>query len=224
MLSNDIHFLTTHGVEIALKVLAAVVCGFLLGYERQRRGKPVGILTSILVALGSTLFVIAGSLLTEERGLSGDATRLASMIVSGIGFIGAGAIMRSRFNVSGLASAATIWCLGGLGIFIGWGYVLSAVLIAGTMALLLRMIPMLEHVLYRQRFCVHVDVVVERDALEAVQDFLMENHLPAFTAPVQGKEGQVVLRIDQCGLESRTGILNNLRQMEGVVRIGSVTA
>ncbi len=119
MLGADLDQLLVSGLDLVLMILTAVICGVLLGYERQRKGKPVGILTASLVALGSTLFVLSGSLLADTGGPVGDASRLPSMIISGIGFIGGGAIMRSKFNVTGLASAATIWALGSLGVLIG---------------------------------------------------------------------------------------------------------
>jgi len=108
-LSQDAQFLAAHGPETLVQIMVAVSCGALLGYERQRKAKPVGILTSILVALGSTLFVLTATLLMDPDSSTADPTRMPSMIVSGIGFIGAGAILRSRISVSGLASAATIW-------------------------------------------------------------------------------------------------------------------
>jgi hypothetical protein len=116
---SDLRLLGRGGAKLLWIVTPVLLCGFLLGYERQRRSKPVGILTALLVAVGSSLFAYAGPLITEDLGVPGDATRLASMVASGIGFIGAGAILRSEFNVTGLASAATIWGLGALGILIG---------------------------------------------------------------------------------------------------------
>lgn len=149
MQGTELTFIFEQGLDLMLKITAAIVVGLLLGYERQRRGKSVGILTAILVAMGSMMFVKAGVLLTQESGVSGDATRVASMIISGIGFIGAGAIMRSRFNVTGLASAATIWNLGGLGILIGLGYVIIAVGATLIIFVLLRLVPLFEHTLFQ---------------------------------------------------------------------------
>ncbi len=99
MLGADLDQISTDGFDVVLMILTAVSRGVLLGYERQRRGKPVEILTASLVALGSTLFVLSGSLLADTGVPVGDASRLPSMIISGIGFIGGGAIMRSKFNV-----------------------------------------------------------------------------------------------------------------------------
>ncbi len=141
MLAAELGQISNYGLDLLFMILTAVACGMLLGYERQRKGKPVGMLTSSLVALGSTLFVLSGPLLTSSGGSVGDPGRLPSMIVSGIGFIGAGAIMRSKFTVTGLASAATIWGLGSLGILIGSGHVLLALLAALMMFSLLRLIP-----------------------------------------------------------------------------------
>ncbi len=219
MMSPQLEYLIQNGLDLSVMYLAAIFCGSLLGYERQRRGKPVGILTATLVSLGSTIFVHGGSLLISGSALEGDPTRLSSMIVSGIGFIGAGAIMRSKFDVTGLASAATIWSLGGLGILIGSGHVLLALVLALIMFSLLRLIPMLEHMLFRQRHCVHADVIVQRDNLDGVMEFLLENQLAAFPSQIRRKDDHVVLTINECGIESRPQILGPLREVEGVLEV-----
>lgn len=86
-LSADLQLLARDWADLGWMMACAFVCGFLLGFERQRKSKPVGILTALLVTVGSALFAKAGLLLTAGSGLPGDATRPASMIASGIGFI-----------------------------------------------------------------------------------------------------------------------------------------
>jgi len=219
MLGADLDQISVNGPDLVLMILTAVICGVLLGYERQRKGKPVGILTASLVALGSTLFVLSGSLLADSGVPLIDASRLPSMIVSGIGFIGAGAIMRSKFNVTGLASAATIWALGSLGILIGTGHVVLALLAALAIFFLLRLIPKLEHALFRQRYCLHATVTVQRDALDKVLQFLMENELPISHSQTERQADQVVLTMNQCGIESQPQVLGSLRDLEGVLQV-----
>ncbi len=216
MASPQLEYLIQNALRLSVMVLAAILCGFLLGYERQRRGKPVGILTGILVSLGSTLFVEGGALISQGSALAGDPTRLPSMIVSGIGFIGAGAILRSKFNVTGMASAATIWALGGLGIIIGSGHVLLALVLALVIFFLLRVIPKLEHTLFDQRFCLHADVILQRTNLDDVMQFLLENHVAVTRSQVRKKDDLVVLTINECGIESRRQVLGPLRDMDGV--------
>lgn len=219
MLSAELAQISNYGLDLLFMILTAVVCGMLLGYERQRRNKPVGMLTSSLVALGSTLFVLSGPLLISSGGSVGDATRVPSMIVSGIGFIGAGAIIRSKFNVTGLASAATIWGLGSLGILIGSGHVLLGLLAALMMFFLLRLIPKLEHALFRQRYCIHARVIVQPDKVDQVLQFLMENQLSISHSHIERQEDQVVLALNECGMESRPQLLGGLRNLDGVLEV-----
>ncbi|MFQ6674223.1 MAG: MgtC/SapB family protein [Fidelibacterota bacterium] len=216
---SELDFLTDHGFELLIKVLSAVIAGFLLGYERQRRGKSVGILTAILVALGSMLFVQAGVILTQMTDVGGDSIRIGSTIVSGIGFIGAGAIMRSKFNVTGLASAATIWSLGGLGILIGWGYLLTSISVSVIIFLLLRFVPAAEHKLFKGRMCMHLDVVLKADRYDVVRDFLRENQVSLADAGTVTKGDEMVLSINECGMESTTGILDSLTHLDGVIDV-----
>lgn len=216
ILSSDIDFMLRHGAELAVILIAALLCGVLLGYERQRKGKPVGIVTASLVALGSTLFAHASPLILEGSA-TGDATRLPSMIVSGIGFIGAGTIMRSKFSVSGLTSAATIWGLGAVGILIGTGHPVLGLSATVVLYLSLRSLPRLEHAIFRQRFCVHTRVVCRREGLDDVREFLLENQIPFRPTGAMDEDEEVVLAIDECGIESKPELLNSLRTLDGVV-------
>jgi putative Mg2+ transporter-C (MgtC) family protein len=90
----------------------AVICGLLIGFERQWRHKDAGLRTNCLVALGSAIFVLLSKELTEN---SGDNTRIIAQIVTGIGFLGAGVIFRAGESIHGLTSAATIWCSAAVG-------------------------------------------------------------------------------------------------------------
>lgn len=219
MPASDLQLLADNGVRIALQVLAAVLVGGLLGYERQRLSKPVGLLTSILVSLGATIIVVAGALLAGGGSGSGDPTRMPSMIVSGIGFIGAGAIIRSKFKVSGLASAATIWVLGALGILIGAGHPLTALIGALTVFLLLRMVPKLEHVLFRQRFCLHASIAVEAGRANSVLEFLAQNQVGVARTRARADGDRVILAINECGVEHRGEFFDALRGFDGVVDV-----
>ena len=102
--------------------LAAVLCGLLLGGERQRREKPAGLRTLSLVCLGSAIFTILSFAFTST---TGDSGRVAAQIVTGIGFLGAGVILHGRRVVSGMTTAAIIWVAAAIGMAVGAGYVLA---------------------------------------------------------------------------------------------------
>lgn len=110
---------------LALRVVVAVALGAGIGLERQWRLRTAGIRTNALVAAGASLFVIVGSV--GIGGPDADPTRVAAQVVSGIGFLGAGVILRDGFNIRGLTTAATLWCAAAVGSLAGAGSLLMAV-------------------------------------------------------------------------------------------------
>lgn len=112
-------------LELLARVVVAAALAGIIGWEREAANKPAGIRTHMLVGAGSALFV-AGSLLILGDALSvdarGDAVRIPAAIVTGVGFLGAGAIMRSDGKVSGLTTAAGIWVVAAIGLLIGSGF------------------------------------------------------------------------------------------------------
>jgi putative Mg2+ transporter-C (MgtC) family protein len=116
--------------QFTLNVLVALVLGALLGLERQYRGHLAGLRTNALVCVGAALFVSLSGLLDDK----GSPTRIASYIVSGIGFLGGGVILREGFNVRGMNTAATLWCSGAVGTLAGSGFPYHALI--GTVVIL----------------------------------------------------------------------------------------
>ncbi|MBI4457506.1 MgtC/SapB family protein [Candidatus Uhrbacteria bacterium] len=121
--------------EVLIRLLIITVLTMLIGMEREYRNKPAGLRTNVMVGIGSTLMTIASikalELFPESKTV--DPTRIAAQIITGIGFIGAGAILRteSKSGVVGLTTAATLWVVSGLGIAVGMGMYYEAVLATG---------------------------------------------------------------------------------------------
>lgn len=107
-------------LDLIVRILVAIVLGAVIGLERQWRLRTAGIRTNALVAVGSALFVIVGAVGLGEHA-SADPTRVAAQVVSGIGFLGAGVILRDGFNIRGLTTAATLWCAAAVGSLSGAG-------------------------------------------------------------------------------------------------------
>ncbi|MGY6533914.1 MAG: MgtC/SapB family protein [Pararhodobacter sp.] len=106
------------GIETAaVNLVVALLCGSLIGMERQWRQRLAGLRTNTLVALGAASFVVFSAIFPDEI----SPTRVAAQIVSGIGFLGAGIIFREGFNVRGLNTAATLWCSASVGMLAGAG-------------------------------------------------------------------------------------------------------
>jgi len=119
-------------LELLIKLLVAVVLGSAVGLEREMSGKPAGLRTTILICVGAALFthlsITIGLISQTSAGQPyGDVTRIAAQIVTGIGFLGAGAILHERGSVLGLTSAATIWAVAAIGMAVGSGAYAEAV-------------------------------------------------------------------------------------------------
>ncbi len=111
-------------LEFVLRLGIALGCGFLIGLERQYRQRTAGLRTSALVATGSALFVLVAALTPNDS----SPTRIAAQVVSGVGFLCAGVIIRDGLNIRGLNTAGTLWCASGVGVLAGSGYFLPAFL------------------------------------------------------------------------------------------------
>jgi len=113
-------------LEMVLRILMAAALGAIIGYQRERAGKSAGLRTVVLVCVGAALFTMAS---TYGFGAVADPARVAAGIVIGIGFLGAGAIMRREGgHIEGLTTAATIWIMAAIGLATGAGlYLISAV-------------------------------------------------------------------------------------------------
>src|SRR5579864_1437552 len=124
-------------IDFALRLVAALVFGALIGLERQWRQRMTGLRTNGLVAVGSAMFVVMGGLIAGD----GSQGRVAAYVVSGIGFLGGGVILKDGFNIQGLNTAATLWCTAAVGTLAGLGqFGLAAIGTLGVLAanLLLR--------------------------------------------------------------------------------------
>lgn len=122
-------------VEMVLRLLLATALGAIVGFQRERAGKQIGLRTHILICVGAALFTVAS---IYGFGATGEAARIAAGVVVGVGFLGAGAIIRSSEGiVAGLTSAATIWAVAGIGLAAGAGlYLISAVATAIVLSVL----------------------------------------------------------------------------------------
>jgi putative Mg2+ transporter-C (MgtC) family protein len=109
--------------EIIL-VVVSFVCGAVVGSERERQEKPAGLRTLILICVGSTIFTMVS--MSAAIG-SKEPSRIAAQIVTGVGFLGAGSILRERHGITGLTTAASIWAVSAVGIMVGAGYAVGGV-------------------------------------------------------------------------------------------------
>jgi putative Mg2+ transporter-C (MgtC) family protein len=97
-------------------ILLAICCGAAIGFERQLRHKPAGLRTNILICLGAAVFTIISERMAGDKD---SITRIAAQIVTGVGFLGAGAVIQDRGGIHGLTTAATIWLVASIGMACG---------------------------------------------------------------------------------------------------------
>lgn len=147
-------------------LLLAVLLGGAVGLEREMKGKAAGLRTNILICVGATLFTQLSVLMT---GTIGDPSRIAAQIVTGVGFIGAGTILRARGGITGLTSAATIWAVAAIGVALGAGAVFEAAGVTLLLLLVLGGLGPLEAFVHRRSMVSELSVEVERSEDGAVQ-------------------------------------------------------
>ena len=137
--------------ELFLRLVLSCVLGGIIGYERQSRRKSAGLRTNVLVCLGSCLIMVMSIGLYQdvEGKTNADPARLAAQVVSGIGFLGAGAIMKEGLSVTGLTTAACLWVVAGVGLAVGAGFyagaLISTALVFVTLGSLSRLDDWVDH-------------------------------------------------------------------------------
>lgn len=114
-------------LQISLRLLCAMIVGSLIGMEREFTHRPAGLRTHILVALGACVASLMGQMLFLQYGDSSDPARISAQVITGVGFLGAGTIMKEGVSVKGLTTAASVWAVACLGIAAGFGYYALAI-------------------------------------------------------------------------------------------------
>ena len=123
-----------------LDLAAAALCGAIMGLERQLDGKPMGLRTGVLIAVGTATFMQLGESLAGQ----GDPTRVLGQLVTGVGFLGAGVLFKQDGFVTGLTTASVVWTLAAMGAAAGMGYRLEAIVLAILCVMMLRTLQFIE--------------------------------------------------------------------------------
>jgi len=154
-------------LEDVIKLLLAVLIGGLIGAEREFRDKAAGFRTIIFICVGATLF----TLFSLKLGGDEDPVRIAANIVSGVGFLGAGAILRDQGRIVGLTTASTIWLAAALGMGIGGGHYLFSSVAVGTILIVLWVFPAFEEWIdnIRERRTYQVVCPINREKFEQLE-------------------------------------------------------
>ena len=163
---------------VIIRLLVATVLSALVGLERGLHGRAAGLRTHILVGVGSTLIMITSISLAEMYigRVNADPGRIAAQVVSGIGFLGAGTILRFRASVRGLTTAASLWAIAGIGLAVGTGLYLAAVVTTALILLALLILTRVEHSVLRRDWyrILIIETVGETKQLEMIRGMLSD--------------------------------------------------
>jgi putative Mg2+ transporter-C (MgtC) family protein len=188
-------------LELLLKLGLATVLGGVIGLERELSGKPAGLRTNILICIGATLFTVVSihMLPLGEGGLV--ASRIPAQIVSGVGFIGAGAILHARGSVTGLTSAATIWVVAAIGMALGSGAYVEAVGTAVLVMVVLWGLRAAERLVARQSAKSHLFVHArpEATAPEEIEALMRRSGLDVDRFVIRKENVDLVLELELRG-------------------------
>ena len=181
---------------VIIRVVLAMIMGGFIGIERFKQGRAAGMRTHILVALGATLSSMIGLFLYKEMGMSNDPTRIAAQVVSGIGFLGMGTILvKGRFQITGLTTAAGLWATAAIGLALGMGFYTGAIATFVCAVLTITIMSKLEYILTKRynRFGIYVEIKSDEYVRQTI-DMLKEKYNVSaiqVTVPRSGKNGNV---------------------------------
>lgn len=205
-------------LQTLIRSLASVLIGSLIGSERARHGRAAGMRTHILVCLGACMTAMTSVFVNRALGISGDVFRIPAQVVSGIGFLGAGMIVLKANNmITGLTTAAGVWTTATIGIALGYGYYIGALIVTALFLITIILFARFE----RRRKSAEV-IYIELDNLYKVNATLteLERYIPEpFTyqvfAPKSNHSGNVGVNLV---IEKRIDLdVSKLTEIENVV-------
>ncbi|MBE6916485.1 MAG: MgtC/SapB family protein [Ruminococcaceae bacterium] len=159
-------------LAIVLRILAAVICGGIIGLERELKNRPAGLRTYMLVCLGSCLIMLTNQYIYQVTA-SGDPMRLGAQVVSGIGFLGAGTIIVTRHNqIKGLTTAAGLWSSAGVGLALGVGFYEAALVAGVAIFTILTLLQYWDNHINSKTKAVEIYIVLDEDV--PLGDFIHE--------------------------------------------------
>ena len=206
-------------LSIVLKLVLAALLGGIVGIERQMRDKPAGLRTNMLICVGATQFMAISTQVAATFG--GDPSRIAAQIMSGIGFLGAGAVLQSHGFVMGLTTAATIWVVAGIGMAVGAGMYGLSVLVAALTVGTLYFLSLLER-RFPGKAELRYSIVVDdlSDGLAAIERILRTQDVTA--ANLSFKKEQAKYRVwfqVQASRDANQKILSSLSREAAVSEV-----
>ncbi len=208
-------------LHIILKILLAAMLGGIIGLERELAHKEAGLRTNILIAIGSALITLL-SFKIAAMTPGADPARLAAQIVSGIGFLGAGAIIQARFAVHGLTTAATIWTVAAIGIAVGCGFYLLAFIVTVFVVIVLTVFKLLlDYIEKQKRNYVYLITTEEKASLLAdLRHALTELNIKYSSARLNRRKGSYEFEVIFSTSENKNReFLDKVMLLQGVKEV-----
>jgi len=208
------------------RVFFSILCGGLIGFERELKNKPAGMKTNMLICLGSTLYTSLSVLLAMSFSGTGhyaDPGRLVAQIVSGIGFLGGGCIIQARGTIQGMTTAATIWIVAAIGICIGIGHTDIAIFCSFSVLLVLVATTVFEDRILGRSIHFSCEILIDGvvEEVKAIVDHSLKDHdltLHDWQVVVRGK--YQALTVNYVGHHhSHKNFLLNLWNIKGVKEV-----
>ena len=212
----------TDAIVLQRLLLVTLIAGA-IGFERERHGRAAGFRTHILVGIGSCLVMLTGVYMAQASSGAGiDPTRMASQVVSGIGFLGAGTILRFRASVRGLTTAASLWATAGVGLAVGAGFLHGALLTGVIVLLVLFGFSRLERAMRRDWYQhLIIETVGSANELARIRQLLAEYDVEIrdldIVTGTQANRARLEFHVKLLPDHPREEIVKKLQALEGTV-------
>ena len=211
-------------VSIALRLILAMLLGGTIGLERGKQGRAAGMRTHIFVCLGATLTTMIGFFAVQVMGSTGDPLRVAAQVISGIGFLGVGTILiKGRFQITGLTTAAGLWCAAAIGIALGAGFYEGALITFACSMLTVTIFWRVEYMLNKKyrRFGIYVEISSDKEVRRAI-DYISDRFRVSdiqVTSPRSGTVGNVGIEanVHNSDLSTSPGEVSKVLEQEEYV-------
>ena len=216
----------TNWIILARLLMAAVLSG-VIGFEREFHGRAAGFRTHILLCVGSTLVMLTSIHIFDVyyTRIALDPARIAAGVVTGIGFLGAGAIMHLKSTIRGLTTAASLWVVAGIGLAVGSGLYFGAIVTAALTVITLMVFSRLEYVMIRRDWFRTVVIHVKEgpEYLKAIKEVLSDSlsEIRDFEAdrPEDGQGMVIKLGLKLHDMRGADKILEDISRLDGVRRV-----
>lgn len=191
-------------VTVTLRLVLAFLFGGIIGMDRERKGRPAGMRTHILVCLGASMTTMSGFFVVHTLGIESDPLRISAQVISGIGFLGVGTILiTGRMHVKGLTTAAGLWTTASIGIALGAGFYEGALLCAVLSVIAISVLYRLENLLGSKTAV--IEVYIE------IKDVDQTNHVVNLLSTEEYKVYKMQITPSRSGLANNIGIEALLR-------------